>query len=196
MSRTPKTYKPCKPLHTINFSSTTRNYNRQFGTIQDTSINPEEIKYTLPSMRNCSNLSYKDIKISAHARETAVTRLGTSSEREIQKIAACAKKSGLNMNNVSMMNYHSFGLSFEEYRWLVDKVFYNKDTESAYFYRGRFFIFTGNRKRTLKTIIYPGSIIENERKSGDDIVDKFFADIDRNRMHNITIPSRKITRPQ
>lgn len=196
----PRKYKPVspsvKPISMMNFKSTTQNYNRQFGEIQDTTIIPENITYTLPKRVNYNDFSYKNIRVTNHAKDKAVTRLGTSSEKEIQKMAASAKKNGLNMNAVTMMNYESFGLSFEEYKWLKDKVFYNDKTESAYFYKGRFFVFTGQKNRSLKTIIYPGAIIENEKNSGDDIVDKFFADIDRNRMHNITVPARKITRPQ
>lgn len=166
--------------------------NTQYGTIQDQSIIPEEIPYRRMNTQNKNNtISSKNIKISVHAKQMAYERLGLSSEKEVQKLCANAKRNGLNMSLISMQNYEDYGLSFEHYKWLKDK-YYKCGNEAVYFYKGYFFVFAGKNNRTLKTIIYPGLPISAEKpSSGNDIIDSFFADIRETQFHNVNFTSFK-----
>lgn len=160
--------------------------NTQYGSIQNHSIVPEEITYRKLNTQNKRNtISSKNIRISAHAKQVASERLGIFSDKELQKLSANAKRNGLNMSLLNMMNYTDYELSFEHYKWLKDK-YYCTNNEAVFFYKGFFYIFTGKHNHTLKTIIYPGLPITAEKpSSGDDIIDAFFADIHETQFHNI-----------
>lgn len=151
MSKNFRPHKQIKPIYAMNFPCVP-NHSKVIKP-KDSSIKAEDIVFTVPQTNKRNEFSYKDIKITYHAKNRAYTRLGISSEIEIQKLSASAKKNGLNLNALNMMNYDSFGLSFKHYQWLKSIDYYCLKSEVVYFYKGMFFVFTGNKNRTLKTII-------------------------------------------
>lgn len=160
--------------------------NTQFGKIQNPNIIPEEIPYRVMHTQNKRNsISFKDIKICPHAKQVASQRLHINSERELQKLGGIVKRNGLNLVLVNSTNYETYGLSYEHYKWLKDK-YYHFNSDYVYFHKGYFFIFTGRHNNTLRTIIYPGLPISAEKpSSGDEVIDRFFADIRETQFHNI-----------
>ena len=163
--------------------------NTSFGKVQDSDIKPEDITFNNLINDKRYRISHDKIRLTSHAKQQAYLRMGIQSELEIRKLAARAKRNGILVNILTDENYMDYELSQEHYLWLIDKSgCRHPNSGYVYFYQAYFYIFCGNKYRTLKTIIYPGLPVEDNRpSSGNEVVDNFFNSFVDNKFHNINI---------
>lgn len=100
-----------------------------------------------------NNISYKDIKVTNHAVERIRSRLGYMNNQEIKKLAANAKKNGINIVNITMNNCERAGFSKTVFNKIQESFPIKNNSTKIYLYKGYFFVFTGNHQRTLRSVI-------------------------------------------
>lgn len=105
------------------------------------------------NLNHRNNLSYKDIKITRHALERANTRFRNIKETELKKIAASAKKNGINISSINKDNLDKYGISPDVYNTMKRMISVKNNSTKIYLYKGLFFVFAGNSQKTLKTIV-------------------------------------------
>ena len=100
-----------------------------------------------------NRISYKEIKLTAHARQRAEERTGLTSTDEVRKLAISARYNGINLHGLNVDNYSKFNLDLNTYRILKGHFARHTNSERLYYYKDKVFIFCGNDAKTLKTII-------------------------------------------
>lgn len=103
--------------------------------------------------RHINNISYKDIKLTFHAQDRALERLGVTRKDELCKLAASAKKNGINLNSLDLYNHEELGITYDELVMLKRKYSPRNNSQKNYLYKNHIWVFFGNDGRTLKTII-------------------------------------------
>ena len=103
--------------------------------------------------QNHNKISYRDIKITHHAKQRATERLGINKESEIQKLAHAAKYKGVKILSLTFNNYNEFGISYDMYRYLKNHYNHYFKSDKIYYYRDFVFVFSGDRSRCLKSIV-------------------------------------------
>lgn len=98
-------------------------------------------------------ISYKEIKITLHAKQRAYERLGITKEVEIQKLAHSAKYNGVRIHELTLDNYTKFNISYDMYRYLKNHYGCRFKTEKMYYYKDCVFIFAGKGSKSLKSIV-------------------------------------------
>jgi hypothetical protein len=115
------------------------------------STNPTSPNYSRkPSNRQ---IPYRDIKITAHAKQRAYERLGLRSETEIQKRAKSAKYNGIKIRALTCDNYQDFNISYDMYRYLKNHYNHQYKSDKIYYYKDYVYVFSGDRSRCLKSIV-------------------------------------------
>lgn len=105
-----------------------------------------------PGMRKTMS-SYKDIKITDHAMDRSKERLGINKRVELQKISNEARYKGVNLKALRGNTYESIGLTREEFQFIKNRFSVRNNSTSIFLYKGCIFIFVGNGRRTLKTVV-------------------------------------------
>ena len=100
-----------------------------------------------------NELSYKDIKITNHAKQRAFERLKLKKENDLKKIARSAKINGIKISLLNKNNYNNYNLSNEIYEKIKRVGASNRCHGSFYYYKNFMFLFSGKKDRTLITII-------------------------------------------
>lgn len=103
--------------------------------------------------QNFGKISYRDIKVTCHAKQRAAERLGINKESEIQKLAHAAKYKGVKILSLNFENYGSFGITYDMYRYLKNHYNHRYKSDKIYYYRDHVFVFAGDRSRCLKSIV-------------------------------------------
>lgn len=106
---------------------------------------------------NNRNFSYKNIRLTAHAKQRGHERLGITKEKDLQKRAANSISSGSNLKvlyNIGRNRARAeHGINGEIYDYLMKRFRLESNSERIYYYKGDVYIFTGNGGKVLKTII-------------------------------------------
>lgn len=101
-----------------------------------------------------NRISYKDIKLTAHAKQRAEERYNITSSDEIRKMAVTARYNGINVSGLIInRNPEHFNLDMNTYNQLKRRFSFRTNSERIYYYKNKVFIFCGNDAKTLKTII-------------------------------------------
>ena len=108
-----------------------------------------------------NKISYRDFKISYHAKQRAAERIGLTKECDIQKLAKAAKFYGVEISLLNKDNYEKNNISYDMYRYLKNHYGKYSNTDKNYYYKDLVFVFAGYRSRSLKTIV-PCSISDME----------------------------------
>lgn len=101
--------------------------------------------------RTC--IGQADIKLTHHAKQRGSERLGINSENELRKIAANAKKKGIEITGIDETNYSQKGVDLHTAKVWSSAFRRESNVNRIYYYKGLYYVFCGNRARTLKTII-------------------------------------------
>lgn len=104
-------------------------------------------------MNQTNKISYKDIRLTRHAKQRAEERLGITNNRDIQRLALEARYKGINLRNIDYSNFSEAGLSKEIYSQIRREFHYHSNSERFYYYKDIIFIFFGYKARVLKTIV-------------------------------------------
>lgn len=112
-----------------------------------------------PNANTVHSLSYKDIKLTAHAIKRGRTRLNISS-KELQKLAASAKKNGLNITKIDEnFDYSYYNIPENQFKGILNfleaSFYFNKAglaSKKFFLYKGIIWIFCGHHAQTLKTL--------------------------------------------
>lgn len=169
-----------------------------FGLIKNNDMNPDEIwdkieahrilmnngnkflNKNLSNLERINNSTFKNIKLTNHGCSAIYQRMGISKKSEMQKLCARARRVGIKLNYLMLLNNapdeerkqqvkESYGLEYEEVEWLIDKFRPHTSSTEGYFYKGYIFVFSGFKSYTLKTVFRPGAINEEES-----VVEQFF----------------------
>lgn len=108
--------------------------------------------------RSC--IGQADIKLTHHAKQRGSERLGINSEIELRKVALSAKKKGIEVTSVDETNYSEKGVDLHTAK--VWRCAFRKESgvNRIYYYKGLYYVFCGNKGRTLKTIIQMNNPVE------------------------------------
>ena len=102
---------------------------------------------------NAPHTKASNLKISPHAKQRAMERFGISKECEIKKLAAQAKNQGIRIWTLNRDNYKLLGLDWNTYRYLLNKYAQHYSTDKSYYFKGKVFVFGGQKSCVLKSII-------------------------------------------
>lgn len=129
--------------------------------------------------RTQSKGSYKDIKVTLHAKQRAYERLGLNSEKEIRMIAQSSRVHGIKLNTLYQMEevigekFLDSALSSDSnfasrpnlslnsrpeeitLQTLKDNFKIGTNSQALYYYKGAVFIFAGKNSKTLISIVVP-----------------------------------------
>lgn len=100
-----------------------------------------------------NQISYRNIKVTYHAKQRAAERLGIYKESEIQKFAHAAKYKGVKISPLNSSNYSYYGLSYDMFRYLKNHYTHRYKTDKTYYYRNYVFVFSGDGSKSLKSIV-------------------------------------------
>lgn len=119
-----------------------------------------------PNHNARQSISWKDMRITRHAMLRAEKRLNLTSLREVQRLAARAKKEGLCLDGLNLDNCGKFQLTAEMWgkirHYLLLYTTKKRQESRIYLYQGLFFVFRGNHYRTLISIIELGENTSEE----------------------------------
>lgn len=119
-----------------------------------------------PNHNARQNISWKDMRVTRHAMLRAEKRLNLTSPREVQRLAARAKKEGLCLDGLNLDNCEKFQLTPEMWgkirHYLLLYTMKKRQESRIYLYQGLFFVFRGNHYRTLISIIELGENTSEE----------------------------------
>ena len=102
---------------------------------------------------NFNRISYREIKLTRHAKQRACERLGINKESDIQKLAVSAKYNGTKILALTYDNYKDFNISYDMYRYLKNHYTHRYKSDKIYYYKNHVFVFSGDHSRCLKSIV-------------------------------------------
>lgn len=101
--------------------------------------------------RNTS--SWKDIKVTAHARERAQERMGICTVSEIRKLAHAARHKGLSLKNLSWGSCNKYDLDYDAFKEIASRFTYESKAMRIFYWRDFFYLFASGDSRTLLTMV-------------------------------------------
>lgn len=112
-----------------------------------------------PNTNSVYSLSYKNIRLTAHAIKRGKTRLNLN-QKQLQRLAASAKKNGLNITKIDKnFDYAYYNIPENQFKGILNFLettfYFNKAglaSKKFYLYKGIIWIFCGHHAQKLKTL--------------------------------------------
>lgn len=100
-----------------------------------------------------NRISYREIKVTRHAKQRAHERLKINKESDIQKLAVAARYNGIKISTLALDNYNHYKICYNMYRYLKNHYTHHYKSDKCYYYKNHVFVFSGDRSRCLKSIV-------------------------------------------
>lgn len=100
-----------------------------------------------------NHTSWKHISLTSHSKQRAEERLKITSTEEIRKLASAARFKGIDIDRLSIQNYETLGLTYDELVMLKKKYYRHNKTERLFYYKNFVWIFCGNNALSVRSIV-------------------------------------------
>ena len=96
--------------------------------------------------------SKTNIRFTAHGMQRMKERTFVTSRNEILSLVSKARFYGIRIDQLDKFNYAEHNLPFELYKFVKGNI-YSHRSDRLFLYRDHIFCFTGNKDKTLKTVL-------------------------------------------
>lgn len=106
-----------------------------------------------PNTANFYSQSTSKINITSHAMQRIKERTDFSQKQDIKKFVSNARYKGVHVNLISPENCMSYGISVDTYKYIRSHFKQSNNSNKILYYKNSVFVFSGNKSRTLVTVV-------------------------------------------